>query len=411
MDGPPPTPQIGPMFDCDIAVIGAGPSGLAFARSLAGTGLSVVLFERAPEAAVADPAFDGREIALTHLSQSILRDLDVWDRIPAAEMAPLREARVLDGGSPVALAFAPGGRGAPLGTLVPNHLIRRALHRSVVAAGCARIEGGVTVADVATAPGGGTLTLADGRTVRARLVVAADTRLSGARRRMGIGATVRDFRKSMLVARVAHARPHGGVATEWFGHGQTIAMLPLAGDVSSIVLTLPPEGIDALTTMDADAFGAEATRRTDGRWGAIRLVGTRHAYPLVATYADRFAALRFALVGDAAVGMHPVTAHGFNFGLSGAHLLAGEIRAGLARGHDVADAGVLVRYAKAHRAATWPLFAATNAIVSLYTDDRPPARLLRGAVMRAGAALAPVRRLVAAQLMQATPATVTDRGR
>jgi 2-polyprenyl-6-methoxyphenol hydroxylase-like FAD-dependent oxidoreductase len=135
MDGPPPTSQIGFMFDCDIAVIGAWPSGLA---------------------------------------------------------------------------FAPGGRGAPLGTLVPNHLIRRALHRSVVAAGCARIEGGVTVADFATAPGGGTLTLADGRTVRARLVVAADTRLSGARRRMGIGATVRDVRKSMLVARVAHARPHGG---------------------------------------------------------------------------------------------------------------------------------------------------------------------------------------------------------
>ncbi|MFN8723821.1 MAG: hypothetical protein ACK5YI_23585 [Rhodospirillales bacterium] len=143
---------------------------------------------------------------MARLKRFSLRDLDVWDRIPAADRAPLREARVLDGGSPVALAFAPGGRGAPLGTLVPNHLIRRTLHRSVVAAGCARIEGGVTVADLATAPGGGTLTLAHGRTVRARLVVAADTRLSGARRRMGIGATVRDLRKSMLVARVAHAR-------------------------------------------------------------------------------------------------------------------------------------------------------------------------------------------------------------
>ncbi|WP_372618426.1 5-demethoxyubiquinol-8 5-hydroxylase UbiM [Falsiroseomonas sp.] len=393
------------MIETDIAVIGAGPAGLAFARGLAGSGLSVLLVERSPEAALAEPAFDGREIALTHRSQKLMRDLDAWDRIPADAMAPLNEARVLDGASPFALTFAPERQGGePLGMLVPNHLIRRALFDAVRAADCATILAGVAVMAVETAPRGGTLRLADGRVIRARLVVAADTRFSEARRQMGIAATLRDFGKSMLVARVAHDKPHEGIATEWFGHGQTVAMLPLQGDVSSIVLTLPAQRIEALMAMSPEAFSTDVTRRTAARWGAMQLIGTRHAYPLVATYAHRFVATRFALLGDAAVGMHPVTAHGFNFGLAGAHRLETEIGAALARGRDIADPGGLLRYEMAHRRATWPLFSATNAIAGLYTDDRAPARLVRGAVLRLGAALSPVRRLVTAQLMEASAA-------
>jgi ubiquinone biosynthesis UbiH/UbiF/VisC/COQ6 family hydroxylase len=240
--------------------------------------------------------------------------------------------------------------------------------------------------------------------VQARLVVAADTRMSEARRQMGIAARMRDFGKSILVARVAHERPHGGIATEWFGHGQTVAMLPLNGDVSSIVLTLSARQIAALMAATPEAFGADVTRRTGERWGALQLVGTRHAYPLVTSYAMRFVGTRFALVGDAAVGMHPVTAHGFNFGLAGAQRLATQIRGALARGRDIADPGALLRYEMAHRRATLPLYAATNTIASLYTDDRAPARLLRGAVLRLGAALSPVRRIVTAQLMESRAA-------
>ena len=389
-----------PVMDCDIAVIGAGPAGLSFARLLAGSGLQVLLIERAPEAAIADPAFDGREIALTHRAQDILQEIEAWDRIPAEEMSPLRQARVQDGASPFVLDFAPPGE-TPLGMLVPNHLIRRALHQAVREADCATLLCGVAVTSVETSPRGGVLKLADGREVRAKLVVAADTRMSEARRQMGIATRMRDFGKSIMVTRVAHDLPHGGIATEWFGHGQTIAMLPLNGGVSSIVLTLPARQIDALMKATPEDFAADITRRTKERWGAVRLLGTRHAYPLVTTYAMRFVGTRFALVGDAAVGMHPVTAHGFNFGLAGAQRLASEIRAAVARKRDIADPGGLLRYEMAHRRATLPLYAATNTIASLYTDDRAPARLLRGAVLRMGAALGPVRRMVTAQLMEA----------
>jgi 2-polyprenyl-6-methoxyphenol hydroxylase-like FAD-dependent oxidoreductase len=99
-----------------------------------------------------------------------------------------------------------------------------------------------------------------------------------------------------------------------------------------------------------------------------------------------------------------VTAHGFNLGLAGAHRLATQSRGALARGRSIADPGALLRYEMAHRRATWPLFTATNTIASLYTDDRAPALALRGAVLRLGAALSPLRRLITAQLMDAEAA-------
>lgn len=384
-------------MDTDVAIIGAGPAGLALACALSGSGRAVTLFERAPEAAIADPAFDGREIALTHRSQAILRDLGAWARIPAGETAPLREARVLNGASPLALRFASGEGSEPLGRLVPNHLIRRALFEAMAEAGEARLVAGRAVAGLSLEAEGARLVLDDGTQVRARLVVAADSRFSETRRRAGIGAQMLDFGRTMIVARLAHERPHGGVATEWFAHGQTIAMLPLPGEVSSVVLTLPPATAERLMAMTPEEFGAEVTRRYEGRLGAMQAVGTRHAYPLVATYAHRFAGRRFALLGDAAVGMHPVTAHGFNFGLLGAEMLGGAIRGAA----DPGEAALLSRYGAALRRATLPLFLATNAVARLYSDDRAPARLARAALIGAGAVLAPVRRAIVARLMDA----------
>lgn len=385
-------------METDVAIIGAGPAGLALAAALAGSGLRITLLERAPETAIAAPGFDGREIALTHRSQTVLRDIGAWARIPASEMAPLREAKVLNGSFPLALRFAPRRQGEPLGQLVANQAIRRALFETASATE-ARLVAGRAVKGLSLSPEGATVTLEGGEVVTARLVIAADSRFSEARRMAGIGAEMLDFGRTMIVARVAHDAPHGGVATEWFGHGQTIAMLPLNGAMSSVVLTLPPAQATAAMAMTPEEFGAEVTRRYAARLGPMTLASTRHAYPLVAVFAHRFVGQRFALLGDAAVGMHPVTAHGFNFGLSSASRLAAAIQ----RASDPGAVAGLFRYAAAHRRATLPLFLATNAVARLYSDDRAPARLARATLIGVGAVLAPVRQAIVGRLMDAAP--------
>ena len=89
----------------DIIVVGAGPAGLSFCRALAGSGLKVTVFEKSPLAVLKDPPYDGREIALTHLSRETMQNLGMWARVPEAEIYKLRDARVLDGGSSKQLHF------------------------------------------------------------------------------------------------------------------------------------------------------------------------------------------------------------------------------------------------------------------------------------------------------------------
>jgi len=108
------------------------------------------------------------------------------------------------------------------------------------------------------------------------------------------------------------------------------------------------------------------------------------------------------VVGDAAVGMHPVTAHGFNLGLYSAETLARQI-ARRARGGrvDPADARALEAYDREHRHTARWIFRGTNAIVRLFTDDRPAARLARQATLHLAERLPPVKALVVRQLVDA----------
>ena len=215
---------------------------------------------------------------------------------------------------------------------------------------------------------------------------------------MGIPASVTDFGRTAIVCRMTHERPHGDVAQECFFDAWTLAILPLKARKSSIVITLPSDEADAVMDMAPAAFNARIEQHLGDRLGRMKLTGERYAYPLVAVYAGHFCARRFALMGDAAVGMHPVTAHGYNLGLSGAHLLADEIRKAVDRGMDIGDATVLESYARAHRRASAFLYHGTNAMVGVYTDNRPGMMALRALGLRVANHMPPFKRYVTRQL-------------
>lgn len=399
-------------MDYDILISGAGPAGLCLARALSGHGLRIAVVEQQPLSAIENPAYDGREIALTQHSAQVLRDLGLWERIAADEpgaFAPLRDAQVLNGPSPFAMVIDHQlSQHSELGWLVSNHLIRRAAFQELRAAQQKHDDitllAGEQVARAHTDASAAHVTLASGKTLSARLLVAADSRFSATRRALGIGADMHDFGRSMLLCTMAHALPHHHVAWEWFGYGQTLALLPMNDDPvtgahrSCVVLTLPHHALESLTDMDETAFGQDLMRRFDQRLGAMQLASTRHLYPLVGVRPHRLVAQRFACVGDAAVGMHPVTAHGFNFGLRGIATLAGELRAAHAAGQDIAAPQLLARYERAHRRATLPLYLATTFIARLYTTDNAPARLVRDAALRLAQSFPPFKRMVAATL-------------
>lgn len=407
----------------DVLIVGAGPAGLALACALADAGLQVQLLEQAPRAALDAPAEDGREIAVTHRARRVMEALGLWQRLPADEIAPLREARVLDGDRPQALRFAADAGSEALGWLVPNHRIRAAAIAAALSRPGVRLlcDARVTAlqlpgsegpspgssARTASAPGSSPalgpaagaaagVSLADGRRFSAPLVVAADSRQSNTRRLAGIGASMHDFGRSVVVGRVAHERDHDGIAWECFRYGNTLALLPMNGRITSAVVTMAGDRAAEWMALPDAEFAARIEAQTDGRLGAVRAAGARHLYPLLGVYAQRFVAPRFALIGDAAVGMHPVTAHGWNFGLYGVEVLAREVGAARSAGRDIGAVEVLARYEAEHRRTTLPVYLATNSLVSLFTDERALPKLARRAVLDIAERVPPVSRVVKA---------------
>jgi 2-polyprenyl-6-methoxyphenol hydroxylase-like FAD-dependent oxidoreductase len=201
----------------DIIIVGAGPAGLSFARAVADTGLRVCLLERQAASVLANPPLDGRDIALTHDSMRLMRDLGMWQHIPVGEISPIKSARVISGESAYFLGFDTEGTGKDaLGVLVPNNEIRRAAWKSLEGFDNVVVRDKVEVKKVAVADDRATVTLADGEKLSAPLLIAAYSRFSATRAQMSIPVGMKDFGRTAIVCRMTHAKAHDEVAHECF---------------------------------------------------------------------------------------------------------------------------------------------------------------------------------------------------
>lgn len=386
----------------DILIIGAGPAGLAMACRLSALGLGCTVVEKQPQEKVASPADDGREIALTHRSVALLKSLGIWPEIEREDIGQIRTAHVLNKHWAHPLAFAAEGTGRDrLSYMVPNYIIRRSVYNAAHRAPGVTLLFGRSVTAVETDAAGGQVTLDNGDIMRARLVIAADSRFSAARDMVHIDTEELDFAKTMILCKMAHEKPHDDTAVEWFQAERTLAVLPLAGKHSSAVLTVPHETAEEVMAMS----DAEYARTVEGwfghRHGKMKVAGKRISYPLKAVYAKTFYAPSFVLAGDAAVGMHPVTAHGFNFGLRGVEILGRLIADAQRRGQDYAAPAVLAHYNRLLRMATRPLYLATNFIATLFTRKGPLSALARFGLHTAARKLPFAQKLISRQLVDA----------
>ena len=387
----------------DILVVGAGPAGLSFAAELAGSGLKITLIEKSPLEILQNPPYDGREIALTHLSREIMQRLGMWDLIPKDEIYPLRDAKVLNGQSDYQLHFPQPtqARGEPadcLGYLISNHNIRKAAYEVVSKLENVTILTGTGVKEVKTSEDEAQVILENGEVLSGRLLLAADSRFSQTRRQLGISSDMHDYSRTMFVCRMRHTLSNQHTAYECFHYGRTIALLPLEEHLTNTVITVDSDKADTIKKMSPEELAASVKEQLKGRLGDMELVSTIHNYPLVGMMAQRFYGKRSALIGDAAVGMHPVTAHGFNLGLSSADILAKLILEAEQRGQDIGAASLLEKYSTKHMLHAQPIYLGTNMLLKLFTNETAPAKILRGLVLRASNNFPPLKKLITKQL-------------
>jgi 2-octaprenyl-6-methoxyphenol hydroxylase len=311
----------------------------------------------------------------------MLDQLGCW-----AEVAPqaqaitemiITDSRTADPVRPVFLTFdgevAPG---EPFAHMVHNSTLNGALRRRAGELGIDIIEG-VAVEAFSVAQGAATIHLADGATMRTRLLVAADGVNSRLRDMAGIKTVNWEYGQSGIVATVAHERPHNGRAEEHFLPAGPFAILPLPGNKSSIVWTERTAEADRLAAADSFLFEAELELRFGLKLGEITVEGKPRAWPLGLTLARGFVMPRFALAGDAAHGIHPIAGQGLNLGFKDAAALAQTVVEADRLGQDIGALDVLEQYERWRRFDTVQMGITTDVLNRLFSNDITPIRAIR----------------------------------
>jgi 2-octaprenyl-6-methoxyphenol hydroxylase len=372
----------------ELAVVGGGLNGLTLGIACAAAGLEVAVIDREDPATMLGERFDGRTSAIAYGSMRVLDGIGIWPLV-AGQAEAIREIRVADNSAPLFLHYDHREIGdEPLGWIVENRDLRRALHARAGELPNLRLVAPMTVLSRA----GGALTLANGDTVRAELVAAADGKNSPLREAAGIRAVKWSYPQIGIVATVRHAKPHRGVAVEHFLPAGPFAILPMTGNRSSIVWTERADLAPKLLALDDAAFHRELAARFGDFLGEISVEGPRWSYPLSFLHAETYIAPRLALVGEAAHVIHPIAGQGLNMGIRDIAALAECLVDGRRIGLDLADSGVLARYERWRRFDNIVLAAVTDGLNRLFSNSVPPVKLARDLGLAAVGQAPPLKR-------------------
>jgi len=390
--------------DYDVVIAGGGMVGTSLALALSTLDLDIAVVEPVERRAAGQPSFDDRSTALSRSSQRMFTALGLWDEIVAAS-TPIRAVHVSDKGRFGFAHIDAEEQGVEaLGYVVINRVLGGVLQAALDRE--ERVDlicpARIVAADATGASAAITIEHGDGqqRDLAASLLVAADGARSSVRDMLGIGSQFVDYEQKAIIGNLMTEKAHDNRAFERFTEDGPIAMLPIRDQRTAFVWILPAQRAEELIEMDDDAVLEGLQDAFGYRLGRFSKIGKRAGYPLWLSKATRLVAGRAVLVGNAAHGLHPVAAQGFNLGLRDVAALADCIADELAEGRsDPGASALLARYADWRRSDQQKLVRFTDGIVRLFGSDRTPVRAARSLGMLGFDLVPGVRRLFAKHTM------------
>ena len=372
--------------DYDVLIAGGGMIGTSLALALSPLGLRVAVVEAVARGETQQPSFDDRSTALSRSTQRMFEAMALWDDIRAAS-TPIRHIHVSDKGR---FGFshidAEEQQVEALGYVVINRVLGGVLQQAL--AGDDGIDvicpGRISATDLGGDHAVATITRDDGgvSSVSCRLLVAADGANSSVRSMLGITATQTQYEQRAIIGNLLTEKPLDNTAYERFTDAGPLALLPVADERAAFIWTVAEHDAARVLDLADSEFMAELHGQFGNRLGAFSRLGKRASYPLMLSKALRLTAKRSVLIGNAAHGLHPVAAQGFNLGMRDVAALCDCIAD--ACSGDAADIGsqaLLERYAEWRKSDQGKLVRFTDGLVRLFTSRRAPLRLLRNAGM------------------------------
>lgn len=397
----------------DVAIVGGGMVGSTLAILLSRQGFRVAVIEAGSMAPQWQPEHvDARVSALTEASRQLFDSLGLWEHMVARRATPYTRMAVWDGAGSGEVHFDAEDVMAPtLGHIVENSVITDVLHEAMQRQ--AELDcfspAKVTNVDAAHIADGydstRTLLLDDGQRLDARVVVAADGARSPLRRMLGIGATAWDTHQLAVVTVVTHESSHQHQAQQVFLPTGPLAFLPLdgpattPGHMSSIVWSANTSDAERLMAMDDQAFCEALTAAFEHRLGPVTPKAARAAFPLVQRHAKQYVLPSFALVGDAAHGIHPLAGQGANLGFLDAAVLAEELVRAQQQGAPLGDERVLKRYERRRRLDNSSMLKAMEAFCRGFGEQNLWVTWLRNAGLRTVDNFMPLKRFFIRQAL------------
>lgn len=362
----------------DVVIVGGGLAGLSLACALRNTRLKIALLEnRAPRPA---SGWDARVYAISPANADFLREIGAWKHLDADRIAPIHAMKI-QGDDGAQLDFSAYESGvSELGWILESSLMacelwESAKRQSNLTLLCPAAPHAVEMGEKAV-----TLTLADGRKLAARLLVGADGRDSWVREAVGLRAINTTYGEMGVVANFECARPHRGIARQWFRDDGVLAWLPLAGNDTthriSMVWSTPDAHAAELLKLPAEELCARVAAAGGNELGALGLITPASAFPLRLMRVPHTVAPRLALIGDAAHGIHPLSGHGINLGFQDARALA-DLLAATPEWQDIGSERLLRRYQRARREETVLMQYTTHTLRQLFRERLPGLKPLR----------------------------------
>ena len=337
---------------CQVAVIGGGLVGAAAALALLKLGLRVVLVEQRPAATPGDN-WDPRIYAISPASEVLLHELGAWQRMDVARLQAVYRMDVY-GDAQSHLRFDAYEAGiSRLATILESGRLQQALWQAIRVQDAGAIRCPAQLESIDWASPVSRLTFADGSSLKAELVVAADGVHSRVRELAGVPHRTHAYAPRGIVANFTCELPHRGTAFQWFGAaqpGEILTYLPLAGSAAlsasgnRMSLVWSTERADSLLKLNADEFAQQVELASQSRLGKLSVLTPPASFPLQLTRVNRVYQSGLVLIGDAAHGVHPLAGQGVNLGFGDVVALRATLAGrGLAR---CGDETLLARYAR-----------------------------------------------------------------